>query len=64
VDRPSARERALEKELERYQKKLGQLTMELELQKKLQQTSRLLRKSNGCVITGLSTVPSEKDARR
>jgi transposase-like protein len=63
VDRPTARERALQKELERYQRKVGQLTMELELQKKLQQTSRLLRKSNGCVVTGLSMAPSEKAAR-
>jgi transposase-like protein len=64
VDRPTARERALEKELERYKKKLGELTMELELEKKLRETSRHLRRSNGCVVTGLSTAPFAKDARR
>lgn len=63
IDRPSARERALEKELERYKKKVGELTMELELEKKLHLISRQAKRSNGCVVTGMSMDRSGKDAR-
>lgn len=55
VDHPSARERQLERELERYKKKVGELTLENDLLKKIDEYSRRMRRSNGSVVTGLST---------
>jgi transposase-like protein len=61
LDHPSARERQLEKELERYKKKVGELTLENDLLKKIDEYSRRLRKSNGYVVTGRNTAESRKD---
>lgn len=55
VDHPSARERQLERELERYKKKVGELTLENDLLKKIEEYSRRMRRSNGLIVTGGNT---------
>lgn len=63
VYHPSARERQLEKELDRYKKKVGELTLENDLLKKIDEYSRHMRKSNGFVVTGSSSAVLRKDVR-
>ena len=50
-DRPTPREKELEKELNRYKKKLAELTMEVDLLKKLKSDLAHMRKSNGYIVT-------------
>ncbi len=61
-DRPSLRERALEAELARYKAKVGELTMELEHQKKLQALVRRQRNAPTSMLIGPSSPPSAKGA--
>ena len=49
--KPTPRERQLEKELETYKKKVGELTVQVDLLKKLNEYSASLRKSNSSVVT-------------
>ena len=63
VDHPSAQERRLEKELDRYKKKVGELTLENDLLKKIDEYSARMRKSNGYVVTGRNAAESGKDVR-
>jgi len=60
VDHPSARERQLERELDRYKKKVGELTLENDLLKKIEEFSARTRRSNGLIVTGRSS-ESRKD---
>jgi transposase-like protein len=62
ADHPSVRERQLERELDRYKRKVGELTLENELLKKIDEYSRRMRRSNGFIVTGLNT-GSRKDVR-
>lgn len=62
IDHPSTRERQLERELDRYKKKVGELTLENELLKKIDEYSRQMKRSNGFVVTGLNTA-SRRDVR-
>ena len=61
--RPTARERQLERELDRYKKKVGELTIQNELLKKLNETCASMRRSNGYVVTGGTTDRSGKGAK-
>ena len=61
--RPTARERRLERELDRYKKKVGELTIQNELLKKLNETCASTRRSNGYVVTGGSTDQSKRGAK-
>jgi transposase-like protein len=61
--RPTARERQLERELDHYKKKVGELTIQNELLKKLNQTCASMRRSNGYVVTGGTTARSGKGAK-
>jgi len=61
--RPTARERQLERELDRYKKKVGELTIQNELLKKLNETCASMRRSNGYVVTGGNTDLSKKGAK-
>jgi transposase-like protein len=61
--RPSARERQLERELDRYKKKVGELTIQNELLKKLNETCASMRRSNGYVVTGTSTEQSKRGVK-
>lgn len=61
--RPTARERQLERELDRYKKKVGELTIQNELLKKLNETCASMRRSNGYVVTGGNMDQSKKGAK-
>jgi len=61
-DRPTAREKQLEKELDRYKKKVGELTIQIDLLKKNSESSTYMRKWNGYIVTGKKSEPSERDA--
>lgn len=54
TDSPSRRERALEKELERYKVLLAEAHADREILKKAQDYARRLRKQDTAVITGLN----------
>lgn len=60
---PTAKERQLEKELDKYKKKVGELSLEVDLLKKLKEYSLSMRRSNGYVVTGRNTDQSRKDVR-
>jgi len=61
--KPTKRERQLEKELDQYKKKVGELTMANEHLKKIPEFLASMRKSNGSVVTGLNTVPLKRGAK-
>jgi transposase-like protein len=62
-NRPSARERQLERELDRYKKKVGELTIQNELLKKLNETCASMRRSSGYIVTGPSMDQSRRGAK-
>ena len=49
---PSAREKQLERELDQYKKKVGELSLQVDLLKKVKEYSLSLRRSNGYIVTG------------
>ena len=59
---PSAREKQLEKELDKYKKKVGELSLEVDLLKKLKEYSQSMRRSDGYVVTGRN-IPSGKGVK-
>jgi transposase-like protein len=61
--RPTARERQLERELDQYKKKVGELTLQNELLKKLNETCASMRRSSGYVVTGGTMGRSKGGAR-
>lgn len=62
-ERPTAKERQLEKELEKAQAKIGQLTLMIDALKKIKKSSLSTKESNGSVVTGEPWAsPSSKDA--
>jgi transposase-like protein len=61
--RATARERQLERELDCYKKKVGELTIQNELLKKLNETCASMRRSNGYVVTGGTTDRSGKGVK-
>jgi transposase-like protein len=62
VDTPSAREKAMEKELERYKAKVAELLMENDLLKKLHAWSRRRKKLDTSVITAKNLEEFQKGA--
>jgi transposase-like protein len=60
---PTKRERQLEKELDQYKKKVGELTMQNEALKKIPEFIASLRRSDGCVVTGGNTIPSKRGVK-
>lgn len=52
VDRPTTKERQLERELEKAQAKIGQLTMVIDILKKTRKSLQPTKGLNGCVVTG------------
>ena len=63
ISRPTKRERQLEKELDRYKKKVGELTIQVDLLKKLNEVSACSRRSNGYIVTGKKADPSGRGAQ-
>lgn len=61
--RPSPREKQLERELEMYKKKVGELSVQVDLLKKVKQASVSTRRSSGYVVTGVKPAPSGKDVK-
>jgi len=51
VNKPTAKEKALERDLERYKKKVGELTLANDLLKKTIESSQRMRRLNSCVVT-------------
>jgi transposase len=62
IDRPSAREKALEKELQRYKAKVGELTVEIDVLKKLDAWIQRKRKLDTSIITEKNLAEFQKDA--
>lgn len=58
-DKPTAREKQLEKERDQYMKKVGELTLQIDLLKKLNEYMERKRKLDGSVITGRKSEASE-----
>jgi len=62
IDRPTAREKALERELERYKKKVGELILVNDTLKKIQEKRRRLKLLNESVVSPRTLAQSKKDA--
>jgi len=60
---PSVREKALEKEVRELKEKVGDLTMQIDLLKKLEAYEQRLKKLNSCTITGLNWEQFRKGAK-
>ena len=59
----SVREKALEKEVRELKEKVGDLTMQIDLLKKLEAYEQRLKKLNSCTITGLNWEQFRKGAK-
>ena len=51
IDRPTVREKALEKELERYKRKVGELTLVNDVLKKTQERIRRVKQLNRSLVS-------------
>ncbi len=51
VEKPTAREKKLERELELSQKKIGELTLLIDYLKKIAENSQRMKRLNSCVVT-------------
>lgn len=51
VEKPTAREKKLERELEHYKKKVGELTLVNDFLKKIAERSQRMKRLNSCVVT-------------
>jgi transposase-like protein len=59
--RPSAREKQLERELDLYKKKVGELSVQVD--KKLKEASASTRRLNGYIVTGNPSARSGKASK-
>lgn len=62
ADAPSARERELEKEVEKLKAKIGDMAMQIDHLKKLEALAKRQKKLNTSVVTGLNLAQFKKDA--
>ena len=60
---PTANEKKLIHELDMYKKKVGELSLQIDLLKKVNETSASMRRSSGYIVTGGNTDRSGKDAK-
>lgn len=63
VERPSTREKVLEKEVQDLKAKVGELVMEIDLLKKAEAYAHRLRSADSSTITGLNWHQFTKDAK-
>jgi len=63
VDKPTVREKALEKEVRELREKVGELTMSIDLLKKAEAYARRLKSADSSTITGLNWARFRKDAK-
>jgi transposase-like protein len=61
-DKPTLKEKLLEKELDKYKKKVGELTLHVDLLKKLNTDLAFTKKLNGLIITGRKSDQSKEPA--
>lgn len=62
IDGPTAREKELEREVEKLKAKIGDMTMQIDHLKKLEEWSKKRKKLNTSVVTGLNLAQFKKDA--
>lgn len=60
---PNANEKKLLRELDMYKKKVGELTLQIDLLKKLDEDLASMRRSNGYIVTGGNIGRSGKDVK-
>jgi len=60
---PSVNEKKLMRELDMYKKKVGELTVQIDLLKKLDESLASMKRSSGYIVTGGNTDRSGKDAK-
>ncbi len=63
LGRPSPREKALEKQVEKLQAKVGEMTMTIDLLKKFNEQVAQRKRENGSVITGKNLAQFQKRAK-
>lgn len=63
VEKPTPREKALEKEVRELREKVGELTMSMDLLKKAEAYARRLKSVDSSTITGLNWHRFRKDAK-
>lgn len=63
IEKPTAREKQLERELEQYKKKVGELTIVNDFLKKIAERSQRMKRSNSCVVTQKTLVRSKERAK-
>lgn len=61
-DRPSAREKALEKELQKYKTKVGELVLEIDVLKKTDAWVQRRRRLDTSIVTEKNLAEFQKDA--
>jgi transposase-like protein len=59
-ERPTALEKQQARELEQYKKKVGELTLQIDLLKKINENSAFLRRRDSSVVTIKNWGPSER----
>ena len=62
-ERSTSREKQLERELDQYKKKVGELTLQVDLLKKLQQEIAEKRRQDGYIVTTNKGEKSGKDVK-
>lgn len=62
IDGPTARERELERENEKLKAKIGDMAMQIDHLKKLEDLAKRQKKLNTSVVTGLNLAQFKKDA--
>jgi len=63
VEKPTAREKQLERELEQYKKKVGELTLVNDFLKKIAERSQRMKKLNSCVVTQKTLARSKEPVK-
>ena len=62
IDGPSVREKELEREVEKLKAKIGDMAMQIDHLKKLEDFAKRQKKLNTSVVTGLNLAQFKKDA--
>lgn len=63
IEKPTAREKKLERELEQSKKKIGELTLLVDYLKKIEERSQRMKKLNSCAVTQKTLDRSKEPAK-
>lgn len=63
IEKPTAREKKLERELEQSKKKIGELTLLVDYLKKIEERSQRTKRSNSYVVTQKTLAGSKEPAK-